>query len=103
MYDVWHFTVTANVAADKVDDFLRVLGKNRMITPLTVELRSMDAAEALGRNYVYGERPVIGVTAQCEALFLRSWTEKLMPPLIKQQLGITPPGGATPTASAGGM
>jgi hypothetical protein len=90
MYDVWHFTVTATVDADKVDDWVRALSKGRLITPLQVELHWVDAATESGRNYVYGDKPVVNVTARCEALFLRKWTEPLRPALIKPQLGVAP-------------
>src|SRR5439155_24969094 len=102
MYDVYHFTVVADVETDKVDDWLRALGKNRLITPLNVELHSLDAAQVEARKYMYGDRPFTTVIVNCEELFLRKWTEPLMPPLIKTQLGITPAGGPTPQAAGEG-
>jgi hypothetical protein len=37
---------------------------------------------------VYGDRPVVQLKLRCEALLLREWTRKYMPPAIKKALGI---------------
>jgi len=101
LYDVFHFTVVAEVEASKVGDFLRALGHNRFITPLWVDVKAVDNATALAQGHFYGEKPMVNVTAQCEVLYLRSWNTKFMPALVSKRLGITTDQpGATPAAPA---
>jgi hypothetical protein len=89
LYDVFHFTVRADVQADKLDDFLRALSYRRFITPLSVDVKAVDNAAALAQGHVYGDKPVVSVTARCEILYLRKWNAPYMPALVKQKLGIT--------------
>jgi len=100
LFDVFHFTVVAEVEAAKVGEFLRALGNNRFITPLWVDVKTVDNATALAQGHFYGDKPMLNVTAQCELLYLRSWNTKLMPALVAKRLGITTDQpGATPAAA----
>lgn len=110
-YDVVHLTITADVDEENFPKFIFELGRNRFITVLNVQVDSVDSA-ALRSAYVYGDRPVIRLTLDCEELFMRAWTVKLMPDAVKQLLGIPltaggaaagtgGPGAARPAAAAG--
>ena len=61
---------------------------------------SVDSAERLGEGLVYGDAPVANLQLECEALFMRSWTVPLMPPAVKQSLGITEQAPTAPGAPA---
>ena len=99
LYDVVPFTLVVDVQANDISMFLQELGRNRLITPLSVTIQSLDANILLAspNNYVYGLEPVARVTISAEALYLRSWTVPLMPDEVKiNDLGIvsTVPAGA---------
>jgi hypothetical protein len=113
LYDVYHFQVKADVQADKVADYIRALSTNRFITPMWIDVKSVDNATALAQGHFYGDKPVLTVTAECEILYLRKWNAPLMPRAIRQRLaipdeqpagapgaapGATPDAGATPAA-----
>jgi len=101
LYDVFHFTINADVQADKLPEFLRGLSNKRFITPLGVDLRAVDNAQALAQGHVYGDKPVVNVTVPCEILYFRKWNAPLMPAAVKTQLGITDQApGAAPAAPA---
>jgi hypothetical protein len=58
---------------------------------------AVDLGLMQANGYYYGDKPVVTLDLNCEALLLRKWTEPLMPLRIKQALGITaqaapPPG-----------
>jgi len=89
LYDVFHFTLVADVEAAHVGEFLRALGYNKFVTPLSCDIKSVDNALELSHGYMYGETPMINVTIPCEILYLRSWNEKYIPQQIKTLLGIT--------------
>ena len=101
LYDVFHFEVEADVEADKVADFLRGLGTKRFITPLQVDVRAKDNAQAIAEGHVYGNKPVVTVRADCEILYLRAWNAPFMPPGLKTKLGIATeaPAGADGAAA----
>lgn len=96
LFDVVHFTLNVIVAEASVPEFVRMLSNNRFITVYQMDVKAVDSATAEASGHYYGPQPVVNLTMQCEALLLRKWTEPLMPTMIKQILGITPP--ATPVA-----
>jgi hypothetical protein len=108
LYDVFHFEIEVDVEAARLPDFLRVLGHNRFITPLWVDVRSVDNATELAAGRVYGDRPVINCRIRCENLYLRAWHKQYMPQRIREKLAIpadAAPGtegapGAAPAAPA---
>jgi hypothetical protein len=88
LYDVFHFQVEADVEADKLADFLRGLGNKRFITPLFVDVKAKDNAQALAEGHLYGNKPIVNVRAECEILYLRAWNAPFMPAALKTKLGI---------------
>ena len=51
-------------------------------------------------GYVYGDRPVVQLRLKCEALLMREWTHKYMPPAVRKMLGIP---DATPGLQRAGL
>ena len=97
LYDVVPFTLVVDVQANDISMFLQELGRNRLITPISVNIQSLDANTLLASplNFVYGSEPVARVTISAEALYLRSWTVPLMPDEVKiNDLGIVSSGSA---------
>jgi hypothetical protein len=98
LYDVVHFTMQLDVEQARLNQFLRTINTNRLINVINVNYNAIDAAERLGQGFIYGDKPVINVQVDCEALFMRSWMTPLMPPIVKQSLGITDQPAGTPPA-----
>jgi hypothetical protein len=69
-----------------------------------VDIKAVDNATALSQGHVYGDKPVLNVTAECELLYMRKWLAPLMPKLIRQRLQIPdePAPGAAPAATPAG-
>ncbi len=115
LFDVVHFSIEMNVDAQQVPRIIQELSREKFYTGKTagaegepssfvtvnrVNLTAVDKAAALDQGYVYGDVPVVTVTFDCEALMLRSWTEKYMPALVKRKLGVGP--AAAPAEDGGG-
>ena len=98
LYDVVQFSMTVDVEADHVPAFLKTLSTNRFITVTRMEMNPVDSQLKQILGYVYGTRPVVTLDLDCEALFMREWTIKLMPDVIKRALGI-PTGPIDPNAA----
>ena len=97
LYDVFHFTLVADVEAEKLPDFLRGLGYKRFITPMSVDIKALDIATTLAQGRLYGDKPMLNVTVECEILYMRKWNAPFMPAAIRTRLGITDdPSGAAP-------
>ncbi len=89
LYDVITFRLTVNVTAAEVPQFLAELSRNRLITVTRViNVVPIDPVIAESTGYYYGPQDVVQVVLDGEKLFLRSWTEKYMPPRLKRTLGI---------------
>jgi hypothetical protein len=101
LYDVFHVQVEADVEADKLPDFLRALGTRRFITPLFVDVKAKDNAQALAEGHVYGNKAVLNIRTECEVLYLRAWNQAFMPAELKTKLGIAAeaPAGTTEPAA----
>ncbi len=92
LYDVVPFNLVVDVQATKVSAFLQELGRNRLIAATSVNMVPLNGNIMLAspNNFVYGSDPVVRVTIAAESLYLRSWTEKLMPEEVKvTDLGIS--------------
>lgn len=105
LYDVIHFEMVVDVEVAQIPNFLRTLSDNRLIAVREMNIGSVDSAGELAKGYYYGESPVAHLTLRCEALLMRQWTTPLMPPRVKQLLGVVeqPADGTapiTPTAMA---
>lgn len=90
LYDVVPFQVLVHIEADKLPDFLEELSRNRFITPSQlVSMKSVDTV-VLGAatNVMYGSVPVVEALVTAEAVLLRDWTVKFMPPEIRQSLAV---------------
>jgi hypothetical protein len=100
LYDVVQFSMTVDVEADQVPMFLKTLATNRFITVTRFEMNPVDSQLKQILGYVYGNRPVVTLDIDCEALFMRQWTVKLMPEYIKRALGIPTDATLQPGAPA---
>lgn len=90
VYDVIPFALQLYVDAERVPQVLQELARNKFLTVTTCSLSSVDTGLAQASGYYYGDKPVVSLDLQCEALLLRKWTEPLMPLGIKQALGLAP-------------
>jgi hypothetical protein len=94
-YDVVPFRLVIDVDATQVPEVIRILSNNKLITITNQDMHTLDNTLEATRGYVYGSNPVVRLSLQGEALYLRGWTTKLMPETIKMKLGVkmSPQGG----------
>jgi len=99
VFDVMHFTVVVDADAVHFREFMANLTRDRFITVLYMDLIGVDREREQERGFMYGPSPVVRLRLTCEAIFLRSWTLKLMPQPVQRMLGIPQPDAAgSPTA-----
>jgi hypothetical protein len=96
VYDVVPFTLKMDVDAQQVPRVLQELSRNKFVTVTNCSVQTINAALAQANGFVYGERPVVQLSLDCEELLLRKWTQPLMPQRIKAALGISDQPAAPP-------
>jgi hypothetical protein len=88
LYDVVPFDLRIVVDATQIPRVMLELSRGRFITVTNVSMATVDSALKRSEGYYYGDNPVVELQLRCEALFMRKWTEPLMPVAIKQGLGL---------------
>ncbi|MFW5682995.1 MAG: hypothetical protein ACOC1G_08325, partial [Phycisphaeraceae bacterium] len=91
LYDVRHAQLRAVVDVRKLPELLDELSHVNFMTVLRVETRDVNEFEALREGYFYGTGDAVEVMLLIESIWLRSWTESLMPDTTKRYLGIIEP------------
>ena len=90
-YDVVPMSVVMDIDPSYLNRFIELLYRQNMSYTVTnIQWRTVDPLDRASNGYLYGFVQVIEVEVQIEGLFLRSWTQPLMPKDIKQTLGIAP-------------
>ena len=102
LYDVRHAQLRAVVDVRKLPELLDALSHVNFMTVLRVEVSDVNEFQALREGYFYGTGDCVEVTLLIESIWLRSWTEPLMPDATKRYLGILEPLEDTRSGEFGG-
>jgi hypothetical protein len=100
MYDVVQFTLVIDVDASQIPAVLAALSHNQLMDVMSLTATSVDPEDMQQQGFFYGSAPVVQLTLSCESLFMRQWTQNLMPDSVKRLRGIAPPGPAPAQPSA---
>ncbi|MEX0885810.1 MAG: hypothetical protein WD009_05145 [Phycisphaeraceae bacterium] len=101
LYDVRHARVEIVVASRRLPEVFRALSETNFMTVLSVTLNDVDEYEHLREGYVYGADDVVQAELVVETIWLRAWTERLMPSIVRQYVGIDEPGEELQTEERG--
>jgi hypothetical protein len=103
MYDVVPFRLVVDVDASKVNQFIETLANHRLITVTNQNLFALDLEAESAKGYLYGPSSTVRLQLEGEVLYMRSWTQPLMPDRVKMALGLmAPPAGMTPASMSPG-
>jgi hypothetical protein len=92
VYDVVQFQLVMEVDQRQIPLILHALQDNKLTNVLSVDITQVDTNAAADQGYIYGSAPIVSISLNCETLFMRSWTTKLMPDEVKNNdLHIPPP------------
>lgn len=86
-YDVRHVWLTVVVDSARLIELLDNLSKVNFITVLKVGVRDVDEYDALRDGYVYGSGDAVEANILLETVWLRHWTNPLMPISVRQKIG----------------
>jgi len=99
-YDVRNAHLTLIVSSAKLPEVLNAFSRTNLMTVTGLSFREVNAWADLEQGFYYGPEHVVRADLDVETVWLRSWTESLMPDGFKTALlGTTNPdeaGGAPP-------
>lgn len=87
-YDVVHARMTLVVDAERLPQLFRAFARTNLITVLDIDVSEVDLWEDLRQGYYYGNAPVVRVSLELETVWLRDWTAPMMPPSVRDALGV---------------
>lgn len=82
-FDVRRVDLTVVVSSARVREVVRALERTNFMTVLEMSLSEVDEWESLRQGYFYGQEPVVRAKITLETVWLRSWTDPLMPEKLK--------------------
>lgn len=88
IYDVIHVRVAVHVDYQRLPEFLEALAKTNFMSVLRIQVAAVDEYALLSSGYFYGTGDVVEAQMLIETLWLREWTQRLMPEGVRKLLGI---------------
>ncbi|TVQ32246.1 MAG: hypothetical protein EA376_06250 [Phycisphaeraceae bacterium] len=95
LYDTRYAELTLIVASDKIIDLINGFSAVNFMTVIDIDIEHVDHQSALAQGYVYGADHVVRARITVETLWLRSWMSRLMPPEVRNAVGVGEGGGAS--------
>lgn len=93
-FDVRMVRLEAIVAPSKLPRFFNALAKTNYMTVTGLQLDPVDPWTEIEAGYYFGSDSVARATIDIETVWLRSWTGPLMPPSVREALGVVLPEAA---------
>jgi hypothetical protein len=91
LYDVRHVRLLVHADYQRLPEFFNVLSQVNLMTVLNMRVRAVDEYELLKQQYMYGRGDIVEAELIIETIWLREWTEPLMPDEVKRYLGLLAP------------
>ncbi len=88
LYDVRRADMRLIVDSKRVDEVIRAFSATNLMTVLDMDIEQVDVWEHLREGYYYGPDHVVRLNLTIETLWLRPWTSKLMPEILRNALGV---------------
>ncbi len=102
LYDVRHARLTAIVGFQQLPRLFESISKVNFMTVVDVAIEGVDEYVELYSGYFYGPEDVVQASIVIETIWLREWTEQLMPDQTKKYVGLLEPDQGMENAGYGG-
>ncbi|MCC6680729.1 MAG: hypothetical protein IT445_07490 [Phycisphaeraceae bacterium] len=91
LYDVRQVVLTVAVDYARLNQLIAAINSVNFMTVLNVQIENIDEYEGLQQGYFYGPDDVVTATMVIETIWLRDWTQPLMPDRVRSYVGIDEP------------
>ncbi|MBL8965034.1 MAG: hypothetical protein KF787_11290 [Phycisphaeraceae bacterium] len=89
VYDVRNVAVTLVASSARLPELMDAFARTNFMTVTDLDLSEVDVWADLEQGYFYGSEHVIRAKFIVETIWLRSWTQPLMPARVRGYLGIS--------------
>jgi hypothetical protein len=89
LYDVRDADLSVVVSSSRLPELINAISRTNFMTVIGLDFKDADPWTDLNDGYFYGDDPVVKAHLRIETIWLRSWTEALMPQQIRDLF--TPP------------
>lgn len=86
VYDVRNARLTLVVASGRLQDLINAISRTNFMTVTGLSFREVNPWDDLKEGYYYGDEHVVEATLDVETIWLRSWTEPMMPQAFRDVL-----------------
>ncbi|WP_432799769.1 hypothetical protein [Poriferisphaera sp. WC338] len=100
IYDVRQAVLTAIVDYERLPELFEAINEVNFMTVVDCKVEQVDEYEALAEGYMYGSNDCVQVEMVIESLWMRQWTEPLMPDKTLEYVGLKEP---SEPVNGGGM
>ncbi|MEQ8770097.1 MAG: hypothetical protein RIB60_06270 [Phycisphaerales bacterium] len=97
-YDVRMVYLDVVASPRQLPAFIDALASTGFMTVTDLDIVALDPWEEIEAGYYFGSEPVARVRLAIETVWLRAWTGPLMPPSVREALGVTLPQAEDETA-----
>ncbi len=91
LYDVRQAVLTVAVDYQRLNQLIAAINSVNFMTVLNVQIEDIDEYQGLREGFFYGPDDVVKATMVIETIWLRDWTEPLMPDRVRSYVGIDEP------------
>jgi len=88
IYDVVHAELVVHADYQKLPALFESLAQVNFMTVLHMQINQVDEYEVLRRGFLYGDGDIVEARLLIETLWLREWTEPLMPDDVREYMGL---------------
>lgn len=89
-YDVRNARLTVIVSSARLPEFINAVSKSNFMAVTDIALSEVDMWADLNDGYYYGDENVVRAVVDIEMVWLKSWLEPIVPPSLRDQLGLPP-------------
>ena len=91
LFEVRRMTAKLVVSSARLNEFLDAIPRVNYMIVTDLDLEPVNTWDDLRAGYFYGDEHVVRATVEIESIWLKSWIVPLVPPELKQVLGMAAP------------
>jgi len=88
LYDIRHATVEAVIDVSRLDEIENAFAATNFMTLVDLDYIEFNPDVDLRAGYFYGDQSLVRAQLRIETVWLRSWIEPLLPPRVREAMGL---------------
>jgi hypothetical protein len=88
LFDVRYATVDAIIDVSRLPEIENAISSSNFMTLIDLDYQTISPDMDLAAGYYYGNQSLVRATMRIETVWLRSWIEPLLPPRVREAMGL---------------